>query len=95
MSEIKMIKYGLHPSLWRAIRKVHSGGVCVDVKNKDGSVIGECVVSRYENVIHISNGVRFLDIDFGRLIDDARNSNLPFGLSGTNIPIGHNSYLKW
>jgi hypothetical protein len=82
-----MIAYGLHPSLWREIRKTHSGGVEVDIKTKDGKVLGRGTVSRYDSLIHLQETISFKNMSIKKLIKDTKDKFLTPQLRGSDIPI--------
>jgi hypothetical protein len=83
-----MTTYGLHPSLWRKIRDNHSGGVKVNITNKKGDILGKCVVSRYESLIHLEENINFKSISFDNLIKDTQDIFLSPQLKDNHIAIG-------
>jgi len=80
-------EYGIHPSLWRAIRKNHSGMVDIKIKNKRGIIIGLAMINRYLNTIFIQDTFKFNDMSIKHLIRDTKNIHQA-NLKGSIIPIG-------
>jgi len=75
-----MATYVLHPSLWRKIRKNHSGSVRINLSN--GSNI---IIFRYDPLCSY-NG-KFSEIDFKEVLEKSYGLNCGV-LQGNDIPIG-------
>lgn len=86
------IEYGLHPSIWRKIRKTHSGLIEIDIKSHQSEIIGKGLISRYISTIFLENTIEFKDMSIKYLLEDTKNLILDHHLSGNNIPICLNRY---
>lgn len=80
--------YGLHPSIWRRIRKNHSGLIEMPLFNKQGIFLGNGIVSRYRSTITlVSDKTNFKEICFKTLIKDTEGKYYAKNLKGDNIRI--------
>ncbi len=77
-----MIVYGLHPTLWRFIRKNHSGGMDFTIRNKGGKALGVGMVSRFESIIYLQKSIGFKELSIKRLVLDTRDKYLSKCLIG-------------
>jgi len=86
-------QFKLHPSIWRLIRKNHSGLVPFDLKDKNGFVLGQGEISRDTNIIYVQSDVDLKKVSYTKMIEDTNGLYLiPNILVGNNISIGQNYY---
>ncbi len=83
----KYIEYGLHPTLWRLIRKHHGGLAELDVSDSNGQILGKCMVSRYVSTIFLEKNIEFKSMSIKNLITEAKAASIGM-CSPTIIPIG-------
>ena len=86
--------YGLHPTIWRRLRRVIGGCCDLDLYDHEGTKIGTGLLERYSSRVSLPSDLDFRAVSWATTISECKPQ--PDGeaafLGPSVIPIGVNHY---
>lgn len=86
--------YGLHPTIWRKLRRVIGGSCDLELYGRDGTMIGIGMLSRSNSIVDLPHTLPFNTVSWIATIQNCKPQ--PDGeamfLGPSAIPIGKSHY---